>query len=75
IAFLNFLGDWSYPIYLFHIPALILAIAIGVNRSIAQLGVAFLVPLLALYVIDYPSRSLFRRKAPALASTVGTTTG
>jgi peptidoglycan/LPS O-acetylase OafA/YrhL len=72
IALLNFLGDWSYPIYLFHIPAIILALTIGANRSVEQVGFAFAVSLLALLMVDYPIRKITRRKAPAIASTVGT---
>ncbi|TCW78808.1 hypothetical protein C5O80_31460 [Burkholderia sp. SRS-46] len=62
IAALNFLGDWSYPLYLFHIPALIVALSLGVNRSALQLGMAFAVSLAALYVVDYPSRKLFKKQ-------------
>jgi peptidoglycan/LPS O-acetylase OafA/YrhL len=67
---LNFLGDYSYALYLYHYPAFIAALAIGLNRSIAQLGAAFAVSLIALYIVDYPCRAVFkrRRRAPLVAS-------
>ncbi|WP_321865737.1 acyltransferase family protein [Paraburkholderia tropica] len=62
IAALNFLGDWSYPLYLFHIPAFLIALTLGSNRSIITLGAAFGTSLAALYMVDYPSRKLFKRR-------------
>jgi peptidoglycan/LPS O-acetylase OafA/YrhL len=62
----NFLGDYSYALYLFHIPAIIAALALGSQRSIVQLGSAFAVSLIALVLVDYPSRKLFRRRPSPL---------
>lgn len=62
IRFFNFLGDYSFPLYLFHIPAMIIALALGSNRTAITLAVMGVVPLIALYAVDYPSRSLFKRK-------------
>jgi peptidoglycan/LPS O-acetylase OafA/YrhL len=58
----NFLGDLSFPLYLFHFPALILALRLGSNRSIITLATMLLVSLAALYLVDYPCRKLFARK-------------
>ncbi|MBN3816262.1 acyltransferase [Paraburkholderia sp. Se-20369] len=63
---LNFLGDYSYALYLFHIPAFIAALILGSNRSIVTLSAAFGISLIALYVVDYPSRRLLKR--PVVAS-------
>jgi peptidoglycan/LPS O-acetylase OafA/YrhL len=68
---LNFLGDYSYALYLFHIPTFVAALVLGLNRSILQLGAAFGVSLAALYLIDYPSRTLSRRRRRAIACTTG----
>lgn len=57
----NFLGDLSFPLYLFHIPAMVIALALGSNRSVITLGSMLLLSLLALYAIDYPSRKIFKR--------------
>jgi peptidoglycan/LPS O-acetylase OafA/YrhL len=56
----NFLGDYSYALYLFHIPAMIAALALGARYSITALISAFAVSLAAIYGVDYPSRKLFR---------------
>ncbi|WP_321865736.1 acyltransferase family protein [Paraburkholderia tropica] len=61
----NFLGDYSYPLYLFHWPAFIAALALGSNRSATTLGAAFLVSLIALYAIDFPARRQFRKRRTA----------
>jgi peptidoglycan/LPS O-acetylase OafA/YrhL len=58
----NFLGDLSFPLYLFHAPAMILALRLGSKWSFVTLSTMFLVPLAALYLVDYPSRKLFARK-------------
>jgi peptidoglycan/LPS O-acetylase OafA/YrhL len=58
----NFLGDLSFPLYLFHFPAMILALRLGSDRSIITLGSMLVVSLAALYLVDYPSRKLFARK-------------
>ncbi len=67
IASLNFLGDWSYPLYLFHFPSFLVALTFGSNRSAITLGSAFLVSLIALYAVDYPARRIFRKKRAATA--------
>jgi peptidoglycan/LPS O-acetylase OafA/YrhL len=66
--FFNFLGDWSYPLYLFHMACFIAVLHLGSNRSIITLSSAFIVSLLALYLVDYPSRTLFKRKAKRKAT-------
>lgn len=58
----DFLGDFSFPLYLFHIPAMVIALALGSNRTVTTLGAMFLLSLAALLAIDYPGRRLFRRK-------------
>ncbi|PLY99953.1 hypothetical protein CY652_23600 [Burkholderia sp. WAC0059] len=62
IASLNFLGDWSYPLYVFHFPSILVALALGSNRSIITLGAAFATSLIALYAVDYPSRKFFKHR-------------
>ncbi|WGS46685.1 acyltransferase [Burkholderia sp. JSH-S8] len=59
---LNFLGDYSYALYLFHIPAFIAALSLGSNRSAITLSAAFGLSLIALYAVDYPSRKFFRTR-------------
>lgn len=59
---LNFLGDYSYALYLFHIPAFIAALTLGSNRSAMTLGAAFLVSIIVLLAVDYPARRLFRMR-------------
>jgi peptidoglycan/LPS O-acetylase OafA/YrhL len=63
-----FLGDLSFPLYLFHIPAMILALKLGSNRSAITLAVVIVVSVAALYLVDYPSRKFFskpRKESPA----------
>lgn len=57
----NFLGDLSYPVYLFHMPVMALLAAAGYTNWLIM-GLAVLaLSALALYMIDYPARGLFRR--------------
>lgn len=71
----NYLGDLSYPLYLFHLPSFILAYgAWGVRDPLALVGVAFCTTLLAYYLIDvylkprYLKPLLFpRRQQPQFA--------
>jgi peptidoglycan/LPS O-acetylase OafA/YrhL len=67
---LNFLGDYSYALYLFHYPAFIAALLLGSTRSIVTLASAFGVSLVALLAIDYPARRIFKRapESPVLAA-------
>ncbi|RKF43531.1 acyltransferase [Paraburkholderia fungorum] len=62
IKICNFLGDLSFPLYLFHIPAMVIALKLGSNRSIITLASMILLSTAALYLVDYPSRKLFGRK-------------
>jgi len=62
IKICNFLGDLSFPLYLFHIPAMVIALKLGSNRSVITLASMILLSTAALYLVDYPSRKLFSRK-------------
>jgi peptidoglycan/LPS O-acetylase OafA/YrhL len=52
----NLAGDYSYPLYLFHFPSLILGLHAGLHTSVKLIPVMFLIPLVALYGIDRPIR-------------------
>ncbi len=57
----DYLGDVSYPLYLFHLPTLILAYGLcGVRSPIALAATALAVGVAALYLIDgYVKRKVF----------------
>jgi len=57
--FFDFLGDVSYPLYLFHLPALIAMLALGITNSIGLLIGPLALAVLVLYMIDLPLRSRF----------------
>ena len=61
---LNFLGDWSYPLYLFHMACFIVMLHFGSSRSIITLSGAFGISLAALLLVDYPCRRLFGGPSP-----------
>ncbi|MFL9947265.1 acyltransferase [Paraburkholderia agricolaris] len=65
----NFLGDLSFPLYLFHFPAMVLALRLGSNRSAITLAAMLAASVAALYLVDYPSRKLFGRNAARAAAT------
>lgn len=65
--FFNFLGDWSYPLYLVHIGGFIVMLHFGSNRSAITLGGTFLISLLLLFTVDYPGRRYFERRSPKAA--------
>jgi peptidoglycan/LPS O-acetylase OafA/YrhL len=58
----NLLGDYSYPLYLFHMPAMIGSVILGVKGPILPVLVAALVSLAALYGIDYPVSKFLTKK-------------
>ena len=57
----DFLGDLSYPIYLFHVAVMALMVLLGFQSlfvfAIGVLGVA----AASLYLVDYPTRKIFAR--------------
>jgi len=59
--FFDFLGDLSYPIYLFHVAVMALMVFLGFQGlfvfALGVLGVS----ALSLYLVDYPARKIFRR--------------
>ncbi len=55
----SFLGDVSFPLYLFHIPTMVLMLSFGVTGSAAIVIGSLLTSVLALYGIDYESRRRF----------------
>ena len=62
INIFNFLGDLSYPLYLFHIPCIVLALVLGMTNTGGILAATLLVSMLALLLVDYPCRKLFAMK-------------
>jgi len=58
---LGYLGDLSYPIYLFHFPTLAIISAFGLPQWGTFLGAVLLISAIFLHAIDYPSRRIFRR--------------
>jgi peptidoglycan/LPS O-acetylase OafA/YrhL len=57
--FFDFMGDVSYPLYLFHLPALIAMLALGMTSSMGLLIGPLALAVLVLYMIDLPLRSKF----------------
>lgn len=61
MKFFDFLGDLSYPIYLFHVAVMALMVFLGFQGlfvfAVGVLGVS----VVSLYLVDYPARTLFRR--------------
>jgi peptidoglycan/LPS O-acetylase OafA/YrhL len=54
------LGDISFPLYLFHIPTMVLLLSFGVKGSTSMAIGSLLASAVALYGMDYPSRRCFR---------------
>ena len=53
----NYLGDISYPLYLFHIPTFIFSSSVlGIKDSISLVFLALLVSMLFYHAIDTPLR-------------------
>jgi len=64
----DFLGDLSYPIYLFHFPTMAALASLGVvNRVPVVIGV-LAASLAALYLVDYPARAFFARRRPRMTT-------
>jgi peptidoglycan/LPS O-acetylase OafA/YrhL len=61
VKFFDFLGDLSYPIYLFHVAAMALMVFLGFQGlfvfALGVLGVS----VASLYLVEYPVRKIFRR--------------
>jgi peptidoglycan/LPS O-acetylase OafA/YrhL len=55
----NLLGDISYPLYLFHVPVMVLLLTFGVKTTLPLIIASLLISAAVLYGIDYPSRRLF----------------
>jgi peptidoglycan/LPS O-acetylase OafA/YrhL len=53
---LNFLGDLSFPVYLFHMPVMAACLSFGLGQTLPMVVAVLLVSVLALYTIDYPIR-------------------
>lgn len=64
----NFLGDVSFPLYLFHIPVMVLLVSLGVRATTPLVVASLLVSCGALYAIDYPSRAYFGTKVKSTKS-------
>ena len=61
------LGDLSFPLYLFHIPTMVLLLTFGLHGSAWMVGGSFLASAAALFLIDYPCRRYFRTDALRLS--------
>lgn len=57
--FFDFMGDVSYPLYLFHLPALIALLSLGITSSLDLLIAPLALAVLVLYMIDLPLRTRF----------------
>jgi peptidoglycan/LPS O-acetylase OafA/YrhL len=58
----NYLGDISYPLYLFHLPSMILAYALlGVRSSIGWVACALAISVTAYHLVDRYLKSTFIR--------------
>jgi peptidoglycan/LPS O-acetylase OafA/YrhL len=62
--FFDFLGDVSYPLYLFHLPTMMALLALGVSNGFALLAGPLVIAALALYGIDLPIRSRLSLQKP-----------
>ena len=64
----NYLGDLSFPLYLFHMPVMALMLSLGARSTPPMITAALLVSIAALHGIDYPARVFFRtrQKHPAV---------
>jgi peptidoglycan/LPS O-acetylase OafA/YrhL len=63
--FCNLLGDLSYPLYLFHIPIIVLLLTVGVTATAPMVIASFAVSLAVLYGIDYPCRNYYNTRRTA----------
>ncbi len=74
---LNWLGELSYPLYLFHIPVImVMLFCTAIRSSTMIVGMGILAGIAALYLVDFPMRRAFaggfhfsRRHAFAAAAT------
>lgn len=58
LNFLNYLGEISYPLYLFHVPTLIISYSLlGIRNSVQLVCLALFISILVYQVIDKPFRS------------------
>ncbi|WP_321867768.1 acyltransferase family protein [Paraburkholderia tropica] len=62
VAIFNWLGDLSYPMYLFHGMTLIVMTMTGYPGEIRTLSAVFVVSILVLYAVDYPGRTFLKRR-------------
>ena len=67
---MNALGDWSYPLYLVHVPVYGIVVSVAGAAAVARLGVlpiaAFAVAVVAAVVLHHGVERPWRRPAPAL---------
>ena len=58
LKFISYCGEISYPLYLFHVPTLIISYSLlNIRNSLELVCIALLVSILAYQVIDKPFRS------------------
>jgi peptidoglycan/LPS O-acetylase OafA/YrhL len=62
-AVMKWLGDVSYPLYLLHVPVLILCVHYHITSSVAICTLAVLASIAALHLVDLPIRRRFRPNA------------
>ncbi|MDE1011978.1 MAG: acyltransferase [Paraburkholderia fungorum] len=69
----NFLGDVSYPLYLLHMPVLVVATVMGSRHASIMVSGAIALSVASLYLIDYPARKIFSGKRSDAASSTAST--
>jgi peptidoglycan/LPS O-acetylase OafA/YrhL len=63
---LNYLGDLSYPLYLFHVPTLVIAyLLFGIRNSFSFIFISFVVSMLFYHGVDVPCRLSKKTKPTA----------
>jgi peptidoglycan/LPS O-acetylase OafA/YrhL len=62
---LNWLGDISYPLYLVHIPILIIATRYGIQDSFVLIGIALTAAALVALIMEFPVRHIRRANYPS----------
>ena len=58
---LDYLGDLSYPMYLFQVPVMIIVITLGSTNKYLIVGCIVLLSVASLHFIDYPCREAYKR--------------
>lgn len=57
VRLFNYLGDLSFPLYLCHLPVMVVFVAMGVEQTLPMVAAAFMTAVALLHFVDYPSRA------------------